>query len=70
MMKCPDLTDPLKPGFHSGGGGGGSHSHDEDEKLKLPVASPFISSKNDQQVSYSDRGEEGGCRLQARAPRL
>lgn len=70
MMKCPDLTDPLKPGFHSGGGGGGSHSHDEDEKLKLSAASPVVSSKNGQQVSYSYGGEEGGSRLQARAPRL
>ena len=70
MMKCPDLTDPLKPGFHSGGGGGGSHSHDEDEKLKLLVPAILVISKNDQQVSYSYRGEEGGCRLQARAPRV
>jgi len=70
MMKCPDLTAPLKPGFYSGGGGGGSHSDDEDEKLKLPVHDIIVSSKNDQQVSYSYRGEEGRGRLQARAPRL
>ena len=70
MMKCPELTDPLKPGFHSGGGGGGSHGDDEDEKLKVLVPPMLVRSKNDQQVSYSYRGEEGGSRLQARPPRL
>ena len=30
--KCPDLTEPLNPGFYTGGGGGGGHSHEEDEK--------------------------------------
>ena len=31
--KCPDLHDPLKPGFHSGGNGGQGHSHDEEDRL-------------------------------------
>jgi hypothetical protein len=32
--KCPELVDPLKPGFSgAGGGGGGGHDHDEDERL-------------------------------------
>jgi len=32
---CPELADPLKEGFYSGGGGnGGSHSHDDDEDDK------------------------------------
>ncbi len=31
MMKCPDLTDPLRPGFSgAGGGGGGGHGGDDD----------------------------------------
>lgn len=30
---CPELSNPLKDGFYSGGGGGGGHSHEEDEKL-------------------------------------
>jgi hypothetical protein len=29
--KCPDLHDPLKGGFHSGGNGGQGHSHDEED---------------------------------------
>ena len=29
--KCPDLYDPLKEGFHSGGNGGQGHSHDDEE---------------------------------------
>ena len=33
--KCPDLIDPLKPGFSGAGNSGGGHSHDEDEKLLL-----------------------------------
>lgn len=34
--KCPDLVDPLKPGFSgAGGGGGGGHSHDDDEGISL-----------------------------------
>ena len=70
MMKCPDLTAPLKPGFYSGGGGGGSHSHDEDEKLKVVLPAILVSSKNDQQVSFFYRGEEGGGCLQARPARL
>jgi hypothetical protein len=32
--KCPDLTDPLRPGF-SGAGGGGHGGGDEDEKLSF-----------------------------------
>jgi hypothetical protein len=36
--KCPDLTDPLNPGFSgAGGGGGNSHDHDDDdESLTVP----------------------------------
>jgi hypothetical protein len=35
--KCPDLTDPLNPGFSgAGGGGGNSHDHDDDESLSVP----------------------------------
>ena len=33
--KCPDLHDPLKPGFHSGGNGGQGHSHDEEDSAPL-----------------------------------
>ena len=34
--ECPELCEPLKPGFHKPSGGGGGHSHDDDdEKLKL-----------------------------------
>ena len=30
---CPELANPLKDGFYTGGGGGGgSHSHDDDEE--------------------------------------
>lgn len=36
--KCPDLTDPLRPGFSGAGGGGGGHGgDDEDEKLIILV---------------------------------
>lgn len=30
VSACPELYDPLKPGFYSGGGGGG-HSHEEED---------------------------------------
>ncbi len=33
--KCPDLHDPLKEGFHSGGNGGQGHSHDEEDSAHL-----------------------------------
>ena len=37
--KCPDLTDPLRPGFSGAGGGGGGHGgDDEDEKLIILVS--------------------------------
>ena len=37
LMRCTDLVDPLKPGFHSGGNGGGGHGgDDEDEHYTLP----------------------------------
>lgn len=29
--KCPELSAPLKNGFHPAGGGGGGHSHDDDD---------------------------------------
>ena len=33
-MRCTELTEPLRPGFHSGGNGGGGHGgDDEDEHL-------------------------------------
>jgi len=35
-MRCPDLTAPLRPGFHSGGDGGGGHGEDEDEHYVHP----------------------------------
>lgn len=33
MMKCPDLTDPLRSGFSGAGGGGGGGHGDDDESL-------------------------------------
>ena len=33
--KCPDLTDPLRPGFSGANGGGGHGGGDEDEKLSF-----------------------------------
>ena len=40
---CPELSDPLKNGFYSGGGGGGGHSHDdEDEKIDFIKESIFV----------------------------
>ncbi len=39
---CPNLHDPLKEGFYTGGGGGGGHSHDDDdEKVKGMVKSSY-----------------------------
>jgi len=36
-MRCTELVNPLKPGFHSGGNGGGGHGDDdEDEHYTLP----------------------------------
>ena len=35
--RCPDIRDPLKEGFYSGGGGGGGHSHDDDDDESLTV---------------------------------
>ena len=36
-MRCTELTEPLRPGFHSGGNGGGGHGgDDEDEHYTLP----------------------------------
>jgi hypothetical protein len=37
LMRCTELTEPLRPGFHSGGSGGGGHGgDDEDEHYTLP----------------------------------
>ena len=37
VMRCTELTEPLRPGFHSGGNGGGGHGgDDEDEHYMLP----------------------------------
>jgi hypothetical protein len=47
--KCPELYEPLKDGFYSGGGGG--HSHDEEDskngfkKLKIVVRYPQTQNK-------------------------
>ena len=35
VSACPELCDPLNPGFYSGGGGGGGHSHEEDNSNTL-----------------------------------
>ena len=36
-MRCTELTEPLRPGFHSGGNGGGGHGgDDEDEHYTVP----------------------------------
>lgn len=37
---CPELRDPLKEGFYSGGGGGGagSHSHEDDDDERIQGA--------------------------------
>ena len=40
---CPDLREPTKDGFHSGGGGGGGHSHDEENAI-LPISKPHVAS--------------------------
>lgn len=43
LMRCTDLIDPLKPGFHSGGNGGGGHGgDDEDEHYTLPRKERFL----------------------------
>ena len=34
LSNCPDLCEPLKPGFHGGGSGGGGHGGDDDESVK------------------------------------
>ena len=40
--KCPELTDPLQPGFSgAGGGGGNSHDHDDDESLSFSDVSSY-----------------------------
>jgi hypothetical protein len=50
--KCPELHEPLKDGFYSGGGGGGGHSHDEEEskngfkKLRMVVYYPQLKTKS------------------------
>ena len=41
-MRCPDLTAPLRPGFHSGGDGGGGHGGDDDEHYMLPRSERLI----------------------------
>jgi hypothetical protein len=38
--KCPDLTDPLRPGF-SGASGGGGHGGGDDEEDHLPLV-PYL----------------------------
>lgn len=44
--KCPELCDPLRPGF-SGAGGGGGHGGDEEDHVSslvpyLPCVVPII----------------------------
>jgi hypothetical protein len=35
---CPDLRDPLKEGFYTGGGaGGGGGGDDEDERIRFTI---------------------------------
>lgn len=34
--RCPELREPLKEGFYTGGGVSRSHSDDDDEKLRIP----------------------------------
>ena len=53
--KCPDLVDPLKPGFSGAGGGGGGHSHDDDDESYS--IHPFISPVLSLRVAYKN------CRL-------
>ena len=45
-QRCPDLTDPLKEGFYSGGGAHRDHGGDDDESLQLysTRAAPMIQS--------------------------
>jgi len=50
--KCPELCDPLRPGF-SGSSGGGGHGGDEDDHISLLITytlrrNPFcrLASKN------------------------
>jgi len=38
--KCPELCDPLRPGF-SGAGGGGGGGHGGDEEDKIPSSAPI-----------------------------
>ena len=35
MMRCPDLTDPLRGGFSGAGGGGGGHGGDDDNLVQV-----------------------------------
>jgi len=43
VMRCTELTEPLRPGFHSGGNGGGGHGgDDEDEHYTLPRSERFL----------------------------
>ena len=53
MQKCPDLTDPLRPGF-SGAGGGGGHSHDEEEDSSIHVEGNSVGlCSSDQSSGYT-----------------
>jgi hypothetical protein len=44
-MKCPELTDPLRPGF-SGAGGGGGHGGGDDEDEKVSFLITYTSRRN------------------------
>lgn len=41
--RCPDLCDPLRPGFSGagGGGGGGGGGDDDDDERAFALASPM-----------------------------
>jgi hypothetical protein len=43
--KCPDLTDPLRPGF-SGASGGGGHGGGDDEDEKVSFLITYTSRRN------------------------
>jgi hypothetical protein len=52
MMRCPDLTDPLRGGF-SGAGGGGGGGHGEDDNLVQFSGNKFGLWCSDQRSGYT-----------------
>ena len=53
--KCPDLTDPLRPGF-SGASGGGGHGGGDDEDEKVSFLITYTSRRNPSYRSVSKIG--------------